>query len=260
MRDEHRRVPERVLGMIEETRALARRGYAVPQWALRMPSARVLELLNEAWNIGGAFRFHQWAASRLKPEVQAHYGDRFVLGAHHLLADMLPSLLAAHNLFDPKPKPSVSLDCSGCQCRTDDERADCLIGRFHEAFEGITSENIAQWYFGLTGLAAKDVRAFIRVAARSDPLFRKTLERILSGELSQQEGLPVKARVRGGKQRPRTTLRDAFVFTTMFALTEWLDPDRMEKDAYAELVTERFGLSSADIIWRRREIRRPAGS
>lgn len=35
----------------------------------------------------GARRFHKWATSQLPPEVLEHYGERFVLATHRLLAD-----------------------------------------------------------------------------------------------------------------------------------------------------------------------------
>ena len=174
-----------------------------------------------------------------------------MLGAHHLLADNFRSLSVAHNLFDPKPEPTVLLDCPLCSCKTDDgKRADCLIRRFHNAFESITSEGIAEWYSGLSGQAAIEVRAFFRVAAPSDPTIREALERILSQELSQREGLPVGVKVNGKKSRPRETLRDAFAFTAMVAVHEWCKIALVDgsnddcADDCAALVACRFGIAA----------------
>ena len=197
-------------------RAHERFGVPVPAFLQSDLSPRTLELFAEARAIGGAYRFHQWAASQLPPNVRAHYGERFVLGAHHLLADNFPSLSVAHNLFDPKPEPTVLLDCPLCSCKTDDgKRADCLIRRFHNAFESITSEGIAEWYSGLDGLAAKDVRAFFRGAAPTHPPIREAFGQILTEELLQREGLQVNVNVKGKQTPPRKTLRDAFALTAM---------------------------------------------
>ena len=183
-------------------RAHERLGVPVPVFLQSDPSPRTLELFAEARAIGGAYRFHQWAASQLPPNVRAHYGERFVLGAHHLLADNFPSLSVAHNLFDLKPEPTVLLDCPLCSCKTDDgKRADCLIGRFNLAFESIDPGSIAEWYFGLLGPDVIDVRAFFRAEAPSDRLIRKALGRILSQELSQREGLPITVTVTRAQSR-----------------------------------------------------------
>ena len=101
-----------------------------------------------------------------------------------------------------------------------------LIRGFHCAYENITAKRIAEWYSGLDGQAEKDVRAFLRVATPSDPLLRKAFGRILaqemSPELSQREGVEARDVIlRGGRGRPWTTLRDAFMLTAIHAANDW---------------------------------------
>ena len=201
-------------------RALARvrsAEYRTPEWASRPPSTRVLEMLGEARAIGGAFRFHQWAASELPPNVREHYGDRFVLGVHQLLAGSFRALSEIHNLFDEKPVSSVSLECLFRNCPTDDngERADWLIGRFYFALKNIDSAYIKEWYFDLDGQDANDVRAFFRVAASSDSRIRGAYEQILLREES-----PAIVTVEGNQGNESEALRDAFLCTAIQAAHE----------------------------------------
>ena len=139
--------------LLEDARALASEGRRACEWlGVRVPaflqgdpSPRTLELLAEARAIGGAYRFHQWAANQLPANVREHYGERFVLGANHLLKGTFASLSVADNMSKEKLKPSVSLDCPVCSCDADDgKRADCLIDRFHRAFDSIDSDYIAE--------------------------------------------------------------------------------------------------------------------
>ena len=180
-----------------------------------------------------------------------------MLGAHHLLADNFPSLSVAHNLFDPKPEPTVLLDCPLCSCKTDDgKRADCLIRRFHNAFESITFEGIAEWYFGLDGLAAKDVRAFFRDVAPSDPLIREAFGRILSREMSpelwQREGVEVKEVILQGKGgRPSESLRDAFLLTAIHAANEWTRIPLHSVDGCIARAAAKFGMEASTVSRRR---------
>ena len=133
-----------IQALIEDARALiseGRRacewlGEPVPAYLQGDPSPRTLELFAEARAIGGAYRFHQWAARQLPSKVWEHYGEGFTHGAHHLLAANMPALSAAHNLFNEKPNPTAPLDCAANQCETDaaclcktdaGKRADCLI-------------------------------------------------------------------------------------------------------------------------------------
>ena len=241
---------------------------AWPAWALRLglgpqraeeifetassPIAR--EYLATTRAIAGALLFHKWAASQLPPNVRAHYGDRFVLGAHHLLAgDVFTRTmfheLAEQKLFNPKPVPSVSL-CSPCPCKKNGVNADCvLIDGFHGAYKDITAKSIEQWYSGLTGQDAVDVRAFFRVAAPTHPPIREAFGQILTEELLQREGLQVNVNVEGKRTPPRKTLRDAFALTAMVAIKGWLNPSSTDMDSCAEVVAAKFEMSSADIIW-----------
>ena len=85
------------------------------------------------------------ALHQLPANVREHYGERFVLGANHLLKGTFASLSVADNMSKEKLKPSVSLDCPVCSCDADDgKRADCLIDRFHRAFDSIDSDYIAE--------------------------------------------------------------------------------------------------------------------
>ena len=146
----------------------------------------------------GARRFHQWAASQLREKVWEHYGEYFVVGAHHLLADHHFLLTVIGERFNSKPEPSGNLACPGCLCKTKDELADCLIGRFHEAFESIDSHGIVEWYSSLDGEDEIHVRAFFRAATPSDPTIREVFELILSREES-----PAKVKVAGAVQWAR---------------------------------------------------------
>ena len=213
----------------------------------------------------GAHRFHKWATSRLAREVREHYGEHFVLATHRLLADV-PEIPWARRQandrgilflvssmrdgrFPAKPDPSVKLRCPECSCKTDGARADCLIRRFHDAYMKITFERIAKWYFDLDGQAEKDVRAFLRAAAPSDPLIRKALDRILTREVRQREGLRVKVEIEKRGRRKLVALRDAFMLTAMVAAHEWtgiklLDETnrtRKNKDCAAR-VADKFGV------------------
>ena len=214
----------------------------------------------------GAHRFHKWATSRLAREVREHYGEHLVLATHRLLADgpefpwarrqandrgilfLVSSMRDGR--FPAKPDLSDKLRCPECSCKSDDgNRADCLIRRFHEAFEKVTSKSIAKWYFGLDGQAEKDVRAFLRAAAPSDPLIRDALDRILTREVRHREGLRVKVEIEKRGRRKLVALRDAFMLTAMVAAHEWtgiklLDETnrtRKNKDCAAR-VADRFGV------------------
>ena len=157
---------------------------------------------------------------------------------------MFLSMSVLGKRFNAKPEPSDKLACPGCSCKTDGARADCLIRRFHDAYKNITSKRIAKWYFGLDGQAAKDVRAFFRAAASSDKLMREALDRILTRELWQQEGLRVKVEIEKGGGRPSVALRDAFMLTAMVAAHEWTriklsdEINRTKKDCAARVARE----------------------
>ena len=237
-------------------RACERFGARVPAILRNDPSSTTLELFAEARAEGGAFRFHQWAASQLPPNVRAHYGDRFVLGAHQLLAGNFAVRSAIHHMFSPELKPSAQLDCPTCGCVTNGERADCLIRRFHHAYESIDSDYIAEWYFSLDGLAAKEVLAFFRNAVPSDPVIREAIEKILS----RQVGLPGKVTVHGEVGNVSKSLRDAFMFTAMVAVHEWLDiklahkPKADRADDCAALVARTFGEKASTVRNRRKKL------
>ena len=209
--------------------------------------------------IYGAFLFHQWAASHLPREVRAHYGDRFVLGAHHLLEDHFSVLSGVRKRFYRQPDPSVIPVCRECKCKPEDAPTDrkpdpsvipdcLLIDRFHCAYKDITSDNVAEWYFGLFVPDAINVRAFFRVAAPSDRELLKARNQILSQELSQQVGSPATVKVKGMQTRPRVTLRDAFALTAMVAIKEWVNPSSTDMDSYAGVVADRFEFPSADSV------------
>ena len=171
--------------------------------------------------IRGAFEFHQWTTKQLPPSVRAHYGEFFVLGANHLLADDFTVLSGIRKLFYGKPTSIVSMTCLICPCGTKVERADCLIYRFKCAFESITSERIAEWYVGLFVPDAINVRAFFRAVAPSIPLIRKARDLILAHELVRHgEGPTEDADVSKNRGAPRKTLRDAFAVTAMIAVHE----------------------------------------
>ena len=207
------------------------------------PSPIAREYLATTRAIGGAFRFHEWAASRLPESVRESYGERLALGANHLLAGDIFARTKLHewamqNLPNPVPKPPVSgpldLTCRLCVCEKDKgKQANCLITRFHRTFMDITAKPIAEWYFSLDGQAEKDVRAFFRSEAETDKLIRGAFGRILaqemSPEVSQREGLEVtNVILRGKGGRPWKTLRDAFMYTALLAAHEWTGI----KDAY----------------------------
>ena len=163
--------------------------------------------------------------------------------------------------FPTKPEPSDKLRCPECSCKNDTgKRADCLIRRYREAYDRIEANSIATWYYGLSGQAAKDVRAFFRTAAPSDPQIRQAFDRILTRELRQQEGLRVKVEMEKGSGRPSVALRDAFMLTAMVAAHEWTGIElldeanrtRMNKDCAARVGRE-FGLDATRVRnqWRR---------
>ena len=209
----------------------------------------------------GAFLFHQWAASRLPRNVRAYYGEFFVLGAHHLLADHFSVLSGVRKLFYRKPEPSVFPEslCRGCKCKPEDATADrkpkpsvirdcLLIDQFHCAYRGISSESIAEWYFGLFVPDAINVRAFFRAAAPADPLIREARGQIL---LHQGEELKLEeVALRGKRGRSRKSLRDAFAVAAMLAVHEWLGiklVDGIDKDCTddcAAFVASRFGIAA----------------
>ena len=210
--------------------------------------------------IYGAFLFHRWAVSHLPQELRAHYGNRFVLGAHHSLADHFPVLSETLKLFYRTPDPSVIPVCRECKCKPEDASTDrkpdpsvildcLLIDRFHHAYEDITSDNVAEWYFGLFVPNAMHVLAFLRVAAPSDHrVLLKARNQILSHELSLQVGRSATVKVKGEQTRPRETLRDAFALTAMVAIKGWLNPSSTDMDSYAGVVADRFGFPSADSV------------
>ena len=218
----------------------------------------------------GARRFHKWATSQLPANVREHYGEFFVWGAHSLIEDHHFAVTAIGEGFDSKPEPSSgSLDCPLCSCKADDgKRADCLIGRFYRAFDSIDSDYIKDWYFGLSEQAAKDVRAFLRVAAPSDLLIREALGRILAREMSpavlRREGLKVKMVIlQGQRARPSKALRNAFMLTAMIAVHESLDikiahrPKDKHSDDCAALVARKFGEKASTVrnLWNRLKTR-----
>ena len=222
---------------------------AWPAWSLRFmgaewteellksaPSPIAREYLATTRAIGGAFRFHEWAASRLPESVRESYGERLALGANHLLAGDIFARTKLHEwamqrLPNPVPNPSVSgpldLTCRLCVCEKDKgKQADCLIARFHRTFRDITAESIAEWYFSLDGQAEKDVRAFFRSEAETSKTIRKAFGRILaqemSPELSQREGVVARDVILRGKAgRQSESLRDAFMYTALLAAHEW---------------------------------------
>ena len=208
----------------------------------------------------GAFLFHRWAVSHLPRELRAHYGDRFVLGAHHSLADHFPVLSEILKLFYRKPDPSVIPICRECKCKPEDASTDrkpdpsvildcLLIDRFHHAYEDITADNVAEWYFGSFVPDAVHVLAFLRVAAPSDHrVLLKARNQILSQEVSLQVGRSATVKVKGKQTRPRETLRDAFALTAMVAIKEWVNPSSTDMDSYAGVVADRFGFPSADSV------------
>ena len=207
----------------------------------------------------GAFLFHQWAASRLPRNVRAHYGEFFVLGAHHLLAVHFSVLSGVRKLLYRKPDPSVFPVCRGCKCKPEDATADrkpkpsvirdcLLIEQFNCVYKGISSKSIAEWYFGLFVPDAINVRAFFRAAAPADPLIREVRSQIL---LQQGEGLKLEeVALRGKRGRSRKSLRDAFAVTAMLAVHEWLDIKLVEgtnkdcTDDCAAFVASRFGIAA----------------
>ena len=206
----------------------------------------------------GARRFHKWATSQLPANVREHYGDFFVWGAHSLLENHHFAVTAIGEGFDSKPEPTGSLACSPCPCTTEGELADCLIARFHRAYKDITSKSIADWYFGLDGQAAKDVRAFFRVSAPQDLLIREAFGRVLTQEMSpevlRREGVKVKTvTLQGERARPSKSLRNAFMLTAMVAVHEWLDiklahrPKDDRTDDCAALVARKFGEKASTV-------------
>ena len=268
----------RAQSLLEDVRAQAlagRRacewlGEPVPVYLQGDPSPRTLELIEEARSIGGAYRFHQWAVSQLPSNVWNALGHRFVLGVNHRIERAAIIMSAAESSIatcaltwrtstgklglaappDAAPKSPARFDCPVCPCGTKYEWADCLIYRFRDAFESITADSIAKWYSGLTGLAVTDVREFFRVEATSEPKIRAAYGQILSQELLQREGLPVTVNVNAKKTRPRITLRDAFTFTAMVAVHEWLEFKLVDgtnddcTDDCAALVAGRFGIAA----------------
>ena len=152
---------------------------AWPAWALRLglgarrseeiieaaPSPKGREYLTTNRVIGGALLFHKWAASWLPPNVRAHYGDRFVLGAHHrLTGDVYTRTMfheyAEQKLFNPKPAPTVSLACSECRCGMVGRKfADCLSRRFRKAYDRINSDSFESGWSLLLQTYRADVSA-----------------------------------------------------------------------------------------------------
>ena len=232
--------------------------YPIREWAAILGGVQERDAeLGSA--INGAFLFHRWAVSHLPRELRAHYGDRFVLGAHHSLADHFPVLSEILKRFYRKPDPSVIPICRECKCKPEKASTDrkpdpsvildcLLIDRFHCAYKKVTFENIAEWYFGLWVPDAINVRAFFRDEAPADSEMRKARDRILSHQLSQREGVTVQAKVKGKRTRQRETLRDAFAFTAMLAIKERVNPNSTDMDAYAGVVADRFGFPSADSV------------
>ena len=232
----------------------------------------------------GAFLFHQWAASQLPRNVRDAYGHRFVRAANCLLTDdivvlsVLAERLETHDAtwraarmvygehraeIDtpikrrlrlanvPKVKPDVELACPVCPCETECAMADCLMARFHRTFESIDAESIAAWYSTLDGPESRDVRAFFRTVAQSDPMIRDALGAVLSAELSRQEGLKVTVTIEGESARPSESLRDAFAFTAMAAVHKWLGfpiVSRVGKKDCASFMVGKFGIEDANTI------------
>ena len=172
--------------------------------------------------VHGTFLFHQWAANQLPPRVRDAWKHRFVLAVNHRLgADTFLVASPLVDRLDKTPEPDVELACPECRCKVPGAMADCLIARFHHTFESIEAESIAAWYLTLDKSDVRDVRAFLRAEAKSDPMLREALARILTAEVSQREGVTVKVSIRGRQARPRANLRDAFMLTAMAAANEW---------------------------------------
>ena len=207
----------------------------------------------------GAWRFQEWAGDRLPSGgVRETYGRRLVLAVSHRLDRLYPEITAIgatleaaaaagrrarleehrDRLFEiarkrgfPVP-PEVAtesppeLTCPDCQCGTKAARADCLIRRFRDAFESITPESIADWCSMLTEQDARNVLAFIREEENSDPLIREAHEEIIRRQDGYPKPEPFAAppvSVSGDQGHPAERLRDAFTFTAMVAVREWLE-------------------------------------
>ena len=231
--------------------------HVIREWLAILGEAqeRDAELGSEIY---GAILFHQWVTSL--PEIRgrenlrrknlrAHYRERFVLGAHHLVDSHFSTMLAVRNRFYPRPNPSDIPICHECTCKKKGVVADCLlIDEFHSAYKEITAENIVEWYFGLFVHEAINVRAFFRVAAPADSVMLKARDQILSHQLSQREGVTLRVSAEGKRTPPRVRLRDAFALTALVAIIEWLSPSSEDRDAYAAVVAERFGFRSVDRV------------
>ena len=97
------------------------------------PSPRTLELFAEARAIGGAYRFHQWAASQLPRNVLDAFGHRFALGVNHRIAREASILSAiGSSIASYVPRWRTSTRKLGLaappRCRTEVARAVGLSG------------------------------------------------------------------------------------------------------------------------------------
>ena len=218
----------------------------------------------------GANLFHQWAASRLPPNVYEAHGHRFAYGSNQQLFPLYPFVTEidemlvkagvvewgprldetqremARELGLPAP-PNLppGLACPICPCGTKSEWADCLIHRFHDAFESITDERIARWYSRLPERKARHVLAFIQAETPPDPLFRRAHELIRTW--STGDSVPLK----GARGRHSEKLRDAFALTAMVAVNKWLKLPLVnaiaEHDECAALVAGVFGMNASTL-------------
>ena len=201
----------------------------------------------------GAHRFHQWAVSQLQENVRKDLEHHLVFPVHDRLAVVY--FFVSLRRFR-EWEPTGSLACSrGCECSIAG-MADCLIGRFHAAFERIRNEpeRIADWFIGLPAADASNVRAFFREEAPTDPVIRRGFEAVLSRELSQRESVAVRnVQLTNDPARASVSLRDAFMLTAMAAVHGWLDIRLVHKPASEDMsdcagrVARVFGITARKV-------------
>ena len=172
----------------------------------------------------GAIWYHDWLESDLPPNV------KFPLGMNHWLRE--PVFPDDHWLFGSDGSPPMSwLDLRNMMKARREARLEisvpkpakrhkpkpsCLIRCIHAAFERVTRERIADWYFDLPNWQQDYVRAFIVAEARSDRLIRLAGDEIAT----RRAGYPVTMVVPSKRGSPRKSTRDAYMLAALATLLE----------------------------------------